>query len=63
MTKTGFQGDSLFEPEDCVLTDVSLSDALADRRLGLPALQPGLQSDGDSYPNSPSNGEQAMVQW
>ena len=52
------QGDSLFEPDDCVLTDVSLSDALTDRRLGLPGLQASnLQSDGDSYPNSPSNGE------
>merc|ERR1712080_41756 len=48
-----FLADSLFEPEDCVLTDVNLSDALTDRREGHHSVSGSLHSDGDSCPNSP----------
>jgi len=47
-----FMADSLFEVDDCVLTDVSLSDALTDR-LGYSTTPGSLHSDGDSCPNSP----------
>jgi len=47
-----FLADSLFEPDDCVLTDVNLSDALTDRREGH-SMSGSLHSDGDSCPNSP----------
>lgn len=48
--------DSLFEPDDCVLTDVNLSDAREDNLLeSRKNFSYSLASDGDSYPNSPLN--------
>jgi len=48
--------DSLFEPDDCVLTDVNLSDAREDNLLeSHKNFSYSLNSDGDSYPNSPLN--------
>ena len=50
--------DSLFEPDDCVLTDVNLSDAREDNLLeSRKNFSCSLASDGDSYPNSPLNGK------
>ena len=52
--------DSLFDSDDCVLTDVNLSEAseagllLADYNK---FSYNSLNSDGDSYPNSPINGK------
>lgn len=48
--------DDLFEPDDCVLTDVNLSDAREDNWCGFDSTRnfaSSLASDGDSYPNSP----------
>ena len=53
--------DSLFEPEDCVLTDVNLSEAREDRAADQSESRNkfscALASDGDSYPNSPTTGK------
>ena len=52
--------DSLFDSDDCVLTDVNLSEAseagllLSDYKNKFS--YSSLNSDGDSYPNSPING-------
>ena len=53
--------DSLFDSDDCVLTDVNLSEAseagllLSDYKNKFS--YSSLNSDGDSYPNSPINGK------
>lgn len=48
--------DSFFDTEDCVLTDVNLSDASEDNLLDYKKkFSYNLHSDGDSYPNSPIN--------
>lgn len=50
--------DSFFDSEDCVLTDVNLSDASEDNLLDYKKkFSYNLHSDGDSYPNSPINGK------
>jgi len=48
---------SLFDSDDCVLTDVNLSDASEDNLLDFKKKfsYSSLHSDGDSYPNSPIN--------
>ena len=52
---------SLFDSDDCVLTDVNLSEAseagllLSDYKTKFS--YSSLNSDGDSYPNSPINGK------
>ena len=50
---------SLFDSDDCVLTDVNLSDASEDNLLDFKKKfsYSSLHSDGDSYPNSPINGK------
>ena len=50
---------SLFDSDDCVLTDVNLSDASEDNLLDFKKKfsYSSLNSDGDSYPNSPINGK------
>jgi len=48
--------DSFFDSEDCVLTDVNLSEASEDNLLDYKKkFSYNLHSDGDSYPNSPIN--------
>ena len=53
--------DTLFDSDDCVLTDVNLSEASEDnlddykQKFSYNSLS-SLHSDGDSYPNSPING-------
>ena len=53
--------DSLFESDDCVLTDVNLSEASEDNLINdykNKFSYNTLHSDGDSYPNSPINGKE-----